>query len=209
MIDARRIQRREQERQAQRQNIVDAARQIAAVEGWQAVTIRKVADRIGYASPILYQHFENKQALLLELMRQGFALLRNCLTQAAQESEGEAQVVAAAQAYWRFAFEYPDLYQVMHGLGGVPFGTEQTPTEAREAFAALKVAVSAAINGSGVEYPDLDGEVDAFWAMLHGFVALAMAGRIKGGNARAEALVERGARIYLTEWQRKRKDETK
>ena len=57
-----------------KQAILAAARDIAAQEGWQAVTIRKVADRIEYSPPMIYEHFENKDAVLLELMREGFRL---------------------------------------------------------------------------------------------------------------------------------------
>jgi AcrR family transcriptional regulator len=57
-----------------KQAILAAARDIAAQEGWQAVTIRKVADRIEYSRPMIYEHFENKDAVLLELMREGFRL---------------------------------------------------------------------------------------------------------------------------------------
>jgi AcrR family transcriptional regulator len=46
-------QRRERERQAIRQSILSAARQIAIEEGWQAVTTRKVADRIEYSQPTI------------------------------------------------------------------------------------------------------------------------------------------------------------
>jgi len=67
-------ERRDRERQEMKQAILAAARDIAAQEGWQAVTIRKVADRIEYSPPMIYGHFENKDAVLLELMREGFRL---------------------------------------------------------------------------------------------------------------------------------------
>ena len=60
-------ERRDRERQEIKQAILTAAREIAAVEGWQSVTIRKVAERIEYSPPTIYEHFANKEAILLEL----------------------------------------------------------------------------------------------------------------------------------------------
>ena len=56
-------QRRERERQEIRQSILCAAREIAAEEGWQAVTTRKVAERIEYSQSTIYEYFENKEAI--------------------------------------------------------------------------------------------------------------------------------------------------
>src|SRR5882724_4812614 len=64
--------RRERERTEMRTRLLAAAREIATEEGWQAVTIRRIADRLEYTSPILYQHFSGKDALLWELVREGF-----------------------------------------------------------------------------------------------------------------------------------------
>jgi Bacterial regulatory proteins, tetR family len=50
-----------------------AAREIAIEDGWEAVTIRRIADRLEYTSPIRYKHFSGKDGLLVELARDGFA----------------------------------------------------------------------------------------------------------------------------------------
>ncbi len=195
-------QRRQRERQELRQAILAAARDIAAREGWQAVTIRKVAEAIEYTPPIIYEYFASKEALLFELLREGFWQVGQII-QAIQARGGPAENVLAqvALAYWRFAFASPELYQVMHGLGGVPFGTSETPQEARSAFAAVREAVRAALEAHGVQRPDLDGDVDILWSTLHGLISLTMAGRIAGGEPRAESLVERVVHDLLTAWE--------
>jgi len=65
-------QRREWEKQQNRQSILSAARQIVAEEGWQAVTTRKVAAQIEYSQSTIYEYFENKEAILLALLRSGY-----------------------------------------------------------------------------------------------------------------------------------------
>src|SRR5947209_19623641 len=116
-------QRRERERQEIRQSILSAAQAIAAEEGWQAVTTRKVAERIEYSQPTIYEYFENKEAILLALLRYGYERLLAVIQAAAASSDDpEARLLTMSDAYWDFAFRSPALYQVMHGLGGVPFG---------------------------------------------------------------------------------------
>ena len=107
-----------------------------------------------------------------------------------------------AQSYWDFAFRHPELYQVMHGLDGVSFGTAETPQEAKDGFDALRDAVRAVFPGDSASGRDLFDEVDTFWATLHGLVSLTMAGRIKDGRERAAALVETGGRVYVAAWQK-------
>src|SRR5512135_3451537 len=68
-------QRRERERQEIRRRILSTAREIAAEEGWQAVTTRKVAERIEYSQSTIYEYFENKEAILLALLRSGYEQL--------------------------------------------------------------------------------------------------------------------------------------
>ena len=165
-------QRREREHAEVRQQNLLAAREIASQEGWQAVTVRKVAERIEYSHAAIYAYFDNKKALLFALLIEGFALLRDELRRAQRVPGTPEEVLQRiALAYWNFAHAHPELYQVMNGLDGVPFGTAQTPTEARESFAQLQEAVVRVLEQStDLAHIDVNREVDMFWAALHGLV---------------------------------------
>lgn len=180
--------RRDRERQRMRARLLDAARGIAAEEGWNAVTIRRIADRLEYTAPILYQHFASKESLLVELMLVGFAELTDRLKAAARVPAAE-RLAAMAREYWAFAFASPELYQAMNGMDGVPFGTAETPAGARAAFQTFRAALQDIAAARGAELTDPTGAVDTLWAYLHGFVALAMAGRVAGGVERARTLM--------------------
>jgi AcrR family transcriptional regulator len=65
-----------------RANILDAALRIVKEEGWQALSMRKIADKIEYTAPIIYEYFSNKEAILLELNRQGYLKLAKELSEA-------------------------------------------------------------------------------------------------------------------------------
>jgi AcrR family transcriptional regulator len=207
-------ERRDRERQELRQAILAASRDIAAREGWQAVSIRKVAERIEYSPPTIYEHFLSKEALLAELMRDGFRLLMERVRAGVSANQTpETRIMGVALAYWGFAWEHPELYQVMHGLGGVPFcfdqasdGAEgaarsslsgQAPPEAKAVFQFTMDAVKQLDGSVEPNCDDIEAAVHILWATLHGLVALTMAGRIDGGRTQATGLVERAVRDFL------------
>src|SRR5437588_10347510 len=85
-------------------NILDAALQIVKDEGWQALSMRKIADIIEYTAPIIYEYFSNKEAILLELTRKGFLILSKDLQEAKDKHRLPAkQLEAMWLAYWNFA----------------------------------------------------------------------------------------------------------
>ncbi len=194
-------QRRERERQEIRQSILSAARAIAAEEGWQAVTTRKVADRIEYSQPTIYEYFENKEAILLALLHHGYERLRQAMQHAAKGTEDpEERLLAISEAYWDFAFTSPELYQVMHGLRGVVFGQPDAPPEARQTFALMRENVESWAQATGTDLPQPNDAVDALWGAIHGLVTLAMDGRIAQGPARARQIMLRTVRDLLFAW---------
>jgi len=100
-----------------RKNILDAAYSIAKEEGWQGLSMRKIADRIEYTAPIIYEYFSNKEAILSELTGRGFNMLSRELEKAKATSENpEEQLEAMWMAYWEFAFTDTEMYQVMFGV---------------------------------------------------------------------------------------------
>src|ERR1700744_776707 len=102
MASKDRIQRLKDET---RINILDAAHQIVKEEGWQALSMRKIADVIEYTAPLIYEYFASKEALILELTRKGFLILARDLETAKEKHHLPAkQLEAMWLAYWNFAF---------------------------------------------------------------------------------------------------------
>src|SRR6187402_3072496 len=98
-------------------SILDAALQIVKEEGWQALSMRKIADMIEYTAPIIYEYFANKEAILQELTRKGYLLLAADLEEAKNKHRLPAkQLEAMWLAYWNFAFAQKELYQLMLGV---------------------------------------------------------------------------------------------
>ena len=100
-----------------RNNILGAAYDIVKEEGWNGLSMRKIADKIEYTAPIIYEYFSNKEAILQELTGKGFIKLTKNLEKAkAKFEKPEEQLEAMWMAYWHFAFTDTEMYQVMFGV---------------------------------------------------------------------------------------------
>ena len=193
-------ERRQRQRQQLRDGILSAAREVARTEGWGAVTIRKIAARIEYSPPVIYEYFDSKEELLLELVRIGYAGQLETVEEALDASDDpEEALIAMSRAWCRFAFEAPDLYEVMYGLGGVSTPTTELRKEGEKIAAMIAGVLEEVLTKNGKEADDVWEKVTIAWGTFHGLVALALAGRIPGGEE-TERLVDRAARDYLSAW---------
>src|SRR4051794_37536340 len=128
--------RRERQRAERHRLIVDSARQLAEAEGWDAVTTRRLAERVEYSQPVLYSHFANKDAIVTAVALEGFAELATLLARAREGADDGRALRAVLDAYLGFAQERPALYEAMFRLPvQTPFGDPETsPAAARAAF---------------------------------------------------------------------------
>ncbi|MFC3961010.1 TetR/AcrR family transcriptional regulator [Nocardia jiangsuensis] len=190
------VQERKQRERADRERLIVAtARELAARDGWDAVTTRRLAERIEYSQPVLYSHFRGKREIIGAVALEGAAELAAAVRSAAGAADGpRARVTALADAYLDYAARNPSVYDAMFQLdGGLAFASEDTPEPLRDAFAALLENL-AEVAGDGVE-PGLFTEV--FWSALHGLATLTRAGRLPPGESarRVELLVDRIAAL--------------
>ncbi len=193
--------RRERDKLNQRQAILNAAREIAANEGWSAVTTRRVAERIEYTHPTIYEHFESKSALLAELTREGYRLLLAELQTTRAEASGPDQAIhGMAQAYCAFAWAHRELYEVMHGLSGVYIEPEAYRKEGEAVIAEARAAIEAWAKAEGVKTANVNDAVLILWSTLHGIASLALNKQIVGGKKHAAALAARVVDDLLSAW---------
>ena len=174
-------ERKDRERAKREDRIVAAARVIAEREGWNAVTIRRLADEIEYSQPVLYSHFENRDAIVAAVAVEGFRELTTALREAASGSTGRRALKNVALAYLAFALRHPALYAAMFILPtDLRFAEAGTRPELRAGFEALAAVVTPFC-------VDVAVVTESFWAALHGLAELDRAGRIRPG-ARGERI---------------------
>ncbi|KUL75446.1 MULTISPECIES: TetR/AcrR family transcriptional regulator [unclassified Streptomyces] len=184
-------ERKERERAQRERLIVATARELAEEQGWDAVTTRRLAERIEYSQPVLYSHFRGKREIIGAVAREGAAEMAVAVRAAVAGADGPRDRVAAlARAYLDFAERNPAVYDALFDLdGGLAFAQEDTPGELKDAFAALLETLGE-VAGDGV-HPGLFTET--FWASLHGLATLTRARRLppEDTERRIELLVDR------------------
>ncbi|MFF9070249.1 TetR/AcrR family transcriptional regulator [Streptomyces sp. NPDC014891] len=186
------VQERKQRERADRERlIVVTARELAEQQGWDAVTTRRLAERIEYSQPVLYSHFTGKREIIGAVALQGASELAAAVRAATAKADGpRARVTALAQAYLDYAADNPAVYDALFHLdGGLPYAREDTPEPLKDAFASLQETL-AEVAGADV-HPGMFTEL--FWASLHGLATLTRTRRLLPGDAvrRVELLVDR------------------
>ncbi len=113
--------KRRGEGHTRRDEILQAAKKLFLQEGYEATTIRKIADRVGVSAPALYLYFADKEAILLALCDQTFGFLIESIDEI--EKRGLAprdQLRKCGEAYIRFGLEHPQEYWLTFMSGITP-----------------------------------------------------------------------------------------
>ncbi len=160
--------------------IVDAALELLEAEGAGALSMRRVADRVGIRAPSIYEHLADKRALEAAIISRGFELLADVCEEAVA---GAADALSAlAAAYRAFATGHPHLYRLM---------------TARELDRDLLAdGVEERAGATLVTAAGGDGDLArAIWAFAHGMLILELDRRFPPG-ADLDAAWERGLAAF-------------
>lgn len=157
---------------ARREQIMEVALQIAAGEGWGAVTTRRLAQAIDYSQPVIYQHFASRDDLLRTIAIDGFAALSDHVETLAT-THLPVSLGELCRTYLDFARSNPSRYEAMFSLPtSITFDARDTPDAPQRAFNSLRTLIA---RHTG---QDPDTAAEFFWATCHGLASLIAAGRI-------------------------------
>src|SRR3954470_14132733 len=155
-----------------RTNILEAAYKIVKEEGWQALSMRKIADEIEYTAPIIYEYFSNKEAILAELNKKGYLYLAKEMEEAKNKHElpGD-QLEAMWMAYWNFAFKKKELYQLMFGVQMNCCSMQKSP-EAEAPAKLITDAIRRLMDGKDLSENEVCRRYYTFWSVVHGLISI-------------------------------------
>ncbi|WP_328491467.1 TetR/AcrR family transcriptional regulator [Streptomyces sp. NBC_00414] len=187
--------RRARERANTRERIIEAALHVLETEGVAALTIRRIATDVEYSAPVVYQHFANKDALVLELVAYGHRLMLSEFHRAAQEPDADRRMTRVASQYVRFAGEHPHLFQVMNDP---VVDADERRRVAEPAIDILKELLTSWSAAHGVVLADLDQACEILWGTLYGIASLSHLGNV--GSDRAHHLAEQALHAILLGW---------
>jgi AcrR family transcriptional regulator len=113
-------ERHEREREATARAILDAARELFVAEGYQNVSIRKVAERIEYSPAAIYSYFPSKDDIFFALAEEGFRMLAASDSLATPGPDPVENVRRAFWDFYRFSKDHPEYYALMFVDRSVP-----------------------------------------------------------------------------------------
>ena len=168
-------ERRERHRQKLRRDILDAAGELFAKEGFASVSMRRISDRIEYSPGVIYLHFKDKSELLRELCDDVFARLVERLKTETERAKDPAEgLQRVCRAYIEFGLEYPHHYLVTFGQP-LPEGGPDIPFEGsngEEAFRWLERTIERSIQARRLPDTDVRKTATICWAAVHGLTSL-------------------------------------
>lgn len=172
--------RRERERAELTGRIMDAAREMFVRDGYEAVTLRKIALAVEYSPAAIYQYFKDKQTLVQAIIRRDSDDLRAHLRAGLNRETPVEQLVEMARLYAAWGIAHPNHYRLM--VVPPPAWMEQdrelnrsnpTPLE-QEILTMLWAVVRGAIERGALKekYSDPALVAATLWAGIHGAVLL-------------------------------------
>ena len=174
-------ERREREREHTRTRIMDAARALFVRDGYESVSMRKIAEAIEYSPTAIYIHFADKAELMQQLCEHDFKSLAHVSAELAAIADPVERIRKLGHAYIRFAAKHPNHYRFMFMT---PHAEVRGPDVLREAYEKdcrkdnpnensyllLQMACAEAIAQKRLRPELTDGHLVAqtFWAAVHG-----------------------------------------
>jgi len=156
-----------------RTNILDAALQIGKQEGWQALSMRKIADIIEYTAPIIYEYFANKEAIMMELTKKGYLILAKDMKAAKEAQDTPAkQLEAMWITYWNFAFAEKELYQLMFGIEVNCCVFEKSIPEIEVPANMLFASIKEVMGNKNPTEDQVCKWYYTFWSIVHGLISI-------------------------------------
>ncbi|MCE5210948.1 MAG: TetR/AcrR family transcriptional regulator [Deltaproteobacteria bacterium] len=164
--------------------ILKAALDIIVQEGYPALTMRRIASRIGMTAPNIYNYYKSKDELYICLVIQGFEILQRTLISVYEAHEDPFERGAAlARAYIDFGFKHSSYYDIMftyptpkyNDYVGTPL-EKLSEVEYKMSMDIVTLAINAVKSLIGEETAKDEQAVQmrfiASWSMLHGMISL-------------------------------------
>lgn len=174
-------ERRARERAELEEKILDAARALFIRHGYQAVTLRRIAQEIEYAPSVIYSYFKDKDALMRTICEHDFATFTEAFAQALQMADPVQRIRQMGQSYIEFAVKHPNQYKLMF-ITPLPVEPSAEDLSRKgdpllDGYAALQQAVAEAIAAGCLRSRHRDAELAAqiLWAGMHGVASLHIA----------------------------------
>ncbi|MBC8740591.1 TetR/AcrR family transcriptional regulator [Paraburkholderia sp. UCT31] len=195
-------ERKNRQKQALRERILDAARRIVVGEGFAALSMRKIADAIEYSPATLYLHFASRDDIARALCAEGYARLLATFVPLVQIADPAERLKALGRAYVAFGVEHPETYRLIFmedpsytgaalrgGVGTGKHDGNTGDTSANAGTGGSTASLGNAAGGVADDDPDDDPDEAALHIMIDALDELRAAGRLSASVASMEPAI--------------------
>ena len=167
-------ERKERQKTEMREAILSAALKLFSDDGYDTVTMRKIADEIEYSVGTIYLYFRDKNEIFFELHNRGFAeFFQKQLTVQHIEDPLE-RLTAHGTTYIQFAIDHPEYYDVMF-ISRTPskeINKNKHWTEGERTYDLLKLNIRQAMEAGYFKGVDIEVAAFSLWSFVHGIASL-------------------------------------
>lgn len=194
-------ERRIRERLDTRQSILAVARELFLLKGFEATTIRNIAEKIEYSPSTIYQHFKDKNEIFYTIHSEAFAELVRYLNASEIHKNPMDQLIALGQIYIQFALENPELYDLMFIMEApidfLNYLEDTNWIEGKTAFDYLKSIIANCIKQGLIIETDLESLSYLVWSIVHGLVTISIKKRgLRIGLSDPDTIIQRSFAIF-------------
>ena len=182
--------------------LIEAALALIRASGPSGFTFAEAARQAGVSAAAPYRHFRDRDALMAEVARRGYALFADALAEAWNSGRPDATsaLIAVGRAFLSFARREPAYYAAMFESGVAISSDSDLHAAAERSFAVLREAVEAVVaTMPGNGRPPVTMMALHLWSQAHGIASLF--GRADAARRpipmTPEELLEAGTLIYL------------
>lgn len=166
--------RLESDKENLRQEIIDAARELFVAEGYKSVSMRKIADKIGYSPTTIYIYFKDKSDLLHQICEQTFARLARNIKAIQRLSDNPLEKLRSGmREYVHFGLKHPSQYEIVF-ITPLPGGNklEFEMTNGKIAFDTLRDVVDECVSANLLKSGNVELISQTLWAGIHGVTSV-------------------------------------
>ena len=175
-------ERRERDRIETREKILEAARDLFIEEGFDGVSMRRIAERVEYSPTAIYMHFADKEQLFMEICHEDFRRLAQSLVGLAQVPDPVERLQRIGDAYVEFGLQNPNHYRTMFMTPHPPIAESEEALKGRgnpeeDAYELLRATVREALSAGAFREHLRDADLisQTLWGGAHGVVSLQIA----------------------------------
>lgn len=161
---------------------MEAANAAYAKEGYAGISMRQIAKQVGLTPMAIYRHFKDKDDLMHHVVLHGLSLFERELARAGDECEPWQRILAAGDAYVRFATEHRMHFEVTFLATDHVSHLRELTSEGANLFDQVFARYASWVGECvcrGAEERDVKELAVEIWAFTHGLVALSLAGRLE------------------------------